>query len=397
MSEKKYHIAIISTWFPFADNSSGIFVRDQADAMITAGHKVSVFMFQYFSPFEWAKKALNGEPLFKWNPGKYFAPYSFNYRSLKPTRLSHDPLAAQKKDFLNYVRRKFSNYIASEGKPDLIHHHGIANYAYITAFLSKEFQIPFVITEHSMFTDHINHHNKYETQAEQIEMLRNASARITVSNYYKEFNEELFGAPFTVIPNMINNEFTEPPLPSFPKTTKPFVFLNAGQLTRRKRQDILIRSFAKAFKGNNDVQLMIVGTGELESSLKKIVSDEGIIEQVVFAGFKDRPELIRLLDAASVCVVSSEKESFSMVAAESMFRGNPVLSTRCKGPEEFINDSNGLLCEVNDIDDMAAKLREIHSRYPNYNNLDIAKYARIKFSEGAIIKQLEELYSTVAG
>ncbi|HTA83758.1 MAG TPA: glycosyltransferase family 4 protein [Bacteroidia bacterium] len=395
MSEKKLHIAIISTWYPSLANATGLFVRDQADALIDAGNKVTVFMFQYYSLIAWLKKKLKGEPLSNWTKGKNFTPFAGNFVHFYPTRFSSNPIALQKKTFLKYVETSFASYISRNGKPDVIHHHGIANYCYITAHLSKVFNIPYVITEHSMFIDKIDHFNSYETKEERLEMIQKAAARITVSNFYKEFNEELFHVPFIMIPNMINNDFSNTPLPVFPKNTKPFLFLNIGELARRKRQDILIEAFTMTFKGNTDVRLTIIGKGKLEDELKNLVVSLNMHEQIQFAGHRNQDELIRIIDSSHVVVISSEKESFSMVAAEALFRGNPVLTTRCKGPEDFINEINGMICELNSIDDMQQKLFHIYNIYSSFNPLQISHNIKNQFSEAVIVAKLEALYRKV--
>jgi len=272
MVEKKLHIAIISTWFPTPANTSGVFVRDQADALIDAGNKVSVFMFQYFSPMAWLKKKIKGEPLNQWIGSKNTNPLAYDFVNFSPTRFSSNPIEVQKKAFLNYIDKSFSDYIQKNGKPDVIHHHGVADYCYVTTYLSKQFNIPYVITEHSMFIDKVDHFTAYETKEERLEMIKYAGVRMAVSNFYAKFNSELFHAPFITMPNMINNDFANTPLPSFPKKTNPFYFLNIGALSRRKRQDILIQAFAGAFKGNKEVQLIITGNGELENELKKLIA-----------------------------------------------------------------------------------------------------------------------------
>jgi len=395
MAEKKLHIAIISTWYPTPGDTSGVFVRDQADALIDAGNKVSVFMFEYISPIVWLRKKLRNEPLNNWIRGKNVIPLAYDFVNFFPTRFSSNPNEAQKKAFLNYVEKSFSSYISKNGKPDVIHHHGVADYCYISAFISKKFGIPYVITEHSMFLDKVDHFNSYETEEERLTMIKNATCRMAVSNYYAAFNSKLFGAPFIMMPNMINNDFANIPLPTLPKKTKPFYFLNIGQLTRRKRQDILIQAFAEAFNNNKDVRLNIAGNGELEDELMQLIALLGMQEQIQLVGYKERNGIIELLDTSHVLVISSEKESFSMAAAEALYRGNPVLTTLCKGPEDFINESNGLTCQLNDITDMKNKLVEIYNRYTSFNPHQISEDARSNYSEQVIAAKLEEVYRSV--
>ena len=53
--------------------------------------------------------------------------------------------------------------------------------------------------------------------------------------------------------------------------------------------------------------------------------------------------------ASDVLVVSSEKESFGLTAIEALAVETPVVSTRCGGPEEILEDGvTGLLVPVKD-------------------------------------------------
>ncbi len=392
MIEKKLHIAVISSWYPTPGNTAGIFVRDQADALIDAGNKVSIFIFQYISPLTWLKKKLKDESLHTWIRGKNIVPLAYDFVNFAPTRFSPNPNDTQKKAFLKYVKKNVKAYIDKNGKPDVIHHHGAADYCYLTAFISKQFGIPYIITEHSMFLDHIDHFNSYESNEERLEMIQHAAVRTTVSAFYANHNSNLFQAPFIVIPNMINNDFADIPLPHFPKKTSPFYFLNIGELSRRKRQDILIQAFTEAFENTDVVKLIIAGDGAVREDLKNQIDSLGMQKAISMVGFKQRPEVLKLMDTCHVVVISSERESFSMVAAESLFRGNPVLTTRCKGPEDFINETNGLTCELNDVKDMKEKLLSIYNKYSSFNSTSIIKDARNKYSEQMIAAKLEEVY-----
>jgi glycosyltransferase involved in cell wall biosynthesis len=246
-----------------------------------------------------------------------------------------------------------------------------------------------------MFIDKVDHFTLYETEAERLEMIHKASIRTAVSNFYATFNSQLFGVPFIVIPNMINNDFAAIPLPRFPKDKEKFYFFSIGELARRKRYDILIDAFTRAFKNNIEVHLNLAGSGPLAEELRKQVVSLGMEDQIHLLGFQEKEGVIKLMDTTHVLVISSEKESFSMAAAESLFRGNPVLSTRCKGPEDFITEHNGMTCELNNVEDMQQKLKEIYVAYSSFNNYQIAEDARNLFSEKVIVQKLEELYHQV--
>ena len=396
MPENKLHILVITTWFPSHERRGSSTISEPIDVLISKGHKVNVLMFQYFSFLSWLKKRLKGEPLSFWSKGKYVEAIPRDFVNFFPTRFSQNPVQAQKKAFLKYVHKSVTEYIAKNGKPQIIHHHGTSNYAYITAFISKEFNIPYVITEPSPLSATTQKHfTPYETTEDRISFIRNASARIALSSFYKKRYEELFGAAFIVVPNMVNETFTQIPLPKFPKVLSTFNFLAIGALSTVKRHDILIKAFAAAFKNNSAVHLSIAGMGQYEEQYRELIISLGMEKNIHLLGQKNKEEILELIDISHIQVVSSENETFCVAATEALFRGNPVLTTRCGGPEDYITTENGVTCEVNNVEDMQAKLLEIFNKYPSFNNALIATKAMENYSGDAVISQLEKVYLKV--
>ncbi len=98
------------------------------------------------------------------------------------------------------------------------------------------------------------------------------------------------------------------------------VVVTIGRLVEVKRFDILI----EAFQGIENTHLLIFGEGQkrydLEQQAQKFKHNK-----IHMPGF--RKDNIELLSAADVCVISSEREGFSYVMAESLLVGTPVIST----------------------------------------------------------------------
>ncbi len=69
------------------------------------------------------------------------------------------------------------------------------------------------------------------------------------------------------------------------------VVLALSRLDPRKRLDLLLRAFARLRERRDDVGLVIGGTGSHEETLREIVRDEGIEDDVRFAGYIPDDEL----------------------------------------------------------------------------------------------------------
>jgi glycosyltransferase involved in cell wall biosynthesis len=67
-----------------------------------------------------------------------------------------------------------------------------------------------------------------------------------------------------------------------------------------------------------------------------------------------------VLAEASLALVLSHRESFSLACLEASQCGLPVIATRCGGPEEIVDDGEtGLMCDVGDIAGIATSMERL--------------------------------------
>lgn len=114
----------------------------------------------------------------------------------------------------------------------------------------------------------------------------------------------------------------------------------------------------KAAEKNKKYLLRIVGTGPIESELKRYIEDRNI-QNIVFDGFKTGDELKALVRNARLLVIPSILyENNPMSVIEGMALGKVVIGSNIGGIPELINNDK-LLFKHNDIDSMANIIREI--------------------------------------
>lgn len=142
-------------------------------------------------------------------------------------------------------------------------------------------------------------------------------------------------------------------LPNYNKK-KYIVFF--GRLTVEKG----LFSLLEAIKINRNIELIIVGTGEIEQEMKHIVHRENLTN-VVFTGFKAGAELRDLVSYARAVVVPSIwYENNPMVVLESFAYGTPVIGANIGGiPELVYSGDNGFLFSPNDSVEMAMAIQKI--------------------------------------
>lgn len=120
--------------------------------------------------------------------------------------------------------------------------------------------------------------------------------------------------------------------------------ISVGRLVAPKGYDRLLRVAKRLHEDGYQFHLLILGEGEMRQQLETYITDNDMHSYVSLPGFTSNPYVEMKQSDLFVC--SSRAEGFSLVAAEAMVLGIPVVSTYCSGPNELLKDGKyGLLVE----------------------------------------------------
>ena len=133
------------------------------------------------------------------------------------------------------------------------------------------------------------------------------------------------------------------------------VILGVGRLTEQKDFPTLVKAFAKV-RAARPARLIILGEGKLESSLKTLVTELGLADDVSLPGFSPNP--YAHMARADVFALSSGWEGLPTVLIEAMASGTTVVSTDCPGGSSEILEGGryGTLVPTADPDALARAL-----------------------------------------
>ncbi|MBT3670469.1 MAG: glycosyltransferase [Bacteroidetes bacterium] len=106
------------------------------------------------------------------------------------------------------------------------------------------------------------------------------------------------------------------------------IILGIGRLVSGKNFDILINAFSQ-LQGNHNAKLIILGEGEMRTSLEMLIEDLDIKKDVALIGFEKNP--YKFLSKAKVFVHTSSTEGFGLVLVEALAAGCPVISVNNSG------------------------------------------------------------------
>lgn len=132
------------------------------------------------------------------------------------------------------------------------------------------------------------------------------------------------------------------------------VILYVGFLTRSKGLLDLIRAFSHVVHEYKDVQLLLVGSGPLDSVLIREMHKLGIHDQVHLAGFVQPQDLPSVYAGADVFAFPTYGDTFGVVVAEAIACGLPVVCSMFAGTAGMLVEDgfNGFIVDPHDPEKM---------------------------------------------
>ncbi|MFC1804922.1 glycosyltransferase family 4 protein [Candidatus Omnitrophota bacterium] len=166
-----------------------------------------------------------------------------------------------------------------------------------------------------------------------------------------------------------------------------------SKLWEGKGHKYLLQAAVKIIQRVPRVRFMLVGDGYLRDNLKEQAEELGVLDHVIFTGFReDIPEITSIFDIACL---PSLFEGMGRVLLEAQIMGRPVVATRVGGIVEIVKDNEtGLLIEPADSDALALAIIRLLTDSAMARRLGEAARHHIgeEFSVSRMVEKVEEVY-----
>jgi len=152
-----------------------------------------------------------------------------------------------------------------------------------------------------------------------------------------------------------------------------------GYLRTAKGVETIVKAFNKFLSYFPKASLSIVGEGEFELELKKLVDKLNINNSVSFYGFiDDRNRLNSLLRNHHLFCFGSLSEGSPRVILEAMANGLNVLTTPVGSlPYVFTNNEELIFADFNDVDEFALQMKSLFDNVDLMNRLRLNAYNKV--------------------
>ena len=375
-------VLVIPTWYPNGeDKLMGVYHKEFTYALNNYGIKADMLFIdrqRLSNPFKYLfmkKKEIDKETNYN--------VYIYKLLNLSPISFKLGINRYVKK--LDYA---FKDYLKHNEKPDLIHAHVTVPAGYAACIIGKKYDIPVIVTEHC---GNLERFYKNDSLKKYGNFVLKNSTYSTVSKYMRDivlkYTNECYIIPNLVDTTPFNNDIVR-------KRNNVFKLVSVCALREGKRLDIAFKAIKKLKEQNIKIHLDVIGDGFYENYYKQVCDELNLHKEITFLGRKNKFEISEILKKENALLISSELESFGIPGIEAMASGLPIVSTDCLGPTEYINSKVGVICKVNNVDDMADKIKYLIDHYEKYDNNYIRKEAS-RYSKEEVIKNTIKLYNKV--
>ena len=133
-----------------------------------------------------------------------------------------------------------------------------------------------------------------------------------------------------------------------------------GRFTKQKNHLLAIRCFKKIAEKKKDINLLIIGNGELKNDYKKEINKLRLNDRIQLLNYQNN--IFSYYKKSLGLISSSLWEDPGFVMIEAAACNTFVISSDCSsGPKEFIGNDSGILFKNNNVQSLEQKILEFLS------------------------------------
>lgn len=382
MLTSKIHLLFISSWFPDRENPSlGNFVVKHLE-ILTEVTNLTLLQVEKIQDcdkrFQIEVSEQNG------------------YRKVHVLYSASGGFLSKYLNLIRYIRayyqgwKKVNTYY---GKPEIIHANVLYPVGIICLLAKYIYGLPYVVSEHwtvYMKSDPVN-----LSRPEQLIIqwaARKASYVMPVSESLMiEMQKYGINAQWKVVPNVINPHVFYPNKEAIQCNPKQIFHVSSFDNCQKNIEGIL-KATVLLLKYRTDFVLHIAGDGDLEEVQNKAKELDLDSRYLKFSSSMSHEAIANELNRSAFFVLFSNFESFSVVLAESIACGCPVVTSKCGGLTDVMPIFGGLQVESGNIQQLCDSMNYMLDHSFEYPKDKMFHWVHLQFSPEVIRNEFLEIY-----
>lgn len=171
------------------------------------------------------------------------------------------------------------------------------------------------------------------------------------------------------------------------------LIVSVGELDDNKNHSLVVK--ALSFLKCRNFKYVVCGVGPNKDKLAQMIADEGLVDNVILAGY--RSDIPDILQAADMFVFPSFHEGMPVAALEAMACGLPLLCSNIRGNTDIVKDGiNGFLFKLGDALTLSTQIERIIEDKQMAIAMGEENTKRIEeYTIDSVSKELVQIYSSV--
>jgi glycosyltransferase involved in cell wall biosynthesis len=287
------------------------------------------------------------------------------------------------------IRNYYLKNISHNFTPDIIHSNVLYPAGIIGAQLATELNVKHVITEHWSKAAEFLENNFFAKRGKAAYVSANGITFVSIF-LRKQLEQYLRSATkVAIVPNVIDTGI-------FCWTTKneteTVVFTAAATWAKPKRPELFTAALAKIAKEiqTKRFELHFFGDGPQLDEIRDLTYPSNL--KIHYRGYVTKHEIAKQLCRSQFFLHASDVETFSIVVAEALATGTPVIASNRGALPELLDSNNGVLCE-NVLEDWIAGIHTAMNTA--FDGQSISENIINRFTPTAVGNAFSNFYSSV--
>ncbi|MBW4846809.1 MAG: glycosyltransferase family 4 protein [Lachnospiraceae bacterium] len=169
-----------------------------------------------------------------------------------------------------------------------------------------------------------------------------------------------------------------------------FILITCGELIKRKNHEAILK--ALTYIKDDQVKLILCGSGVLEQDIKQKIRDYDLEDRIIMIGYCYN--ILEHLKAADCFVFPSYQEGLPVALMEAMASGLPVVCSKIRGNVDLIiPEEGGFLVDPRDIKALANSILKLKENHELKKKMGLFNAERIqKFDVEVVNRKMRDIY-----
>ena len=215
----------------------------------------------------------------------------------------------------------------------------------------------------------------------------------SVSTFLADAVTRLSKRESRVIPNIVDSDgYIEPRKPD-----GKLRLLSIGGLVPKKDPLMAVRTLAELRSRGYEAELSWAGMGPMEDELVKLAQELGIRNQLKLLGQINHKQVIEQIADSDLILHTSTVETFSLVAAETLISGRPLVIQSVGGHRDFAVGPYAQFPAERSPEAFADAVEKAFSAREGQDWVGNSKELQSRFSEESFLQSWNRIYREVSG